>query len=37
MFGESISSGISKVSFEIPNKIYLPYIERRAFHKEVKV
>ena len=31
MYGEDILRGISKVPFEIPHKIFSPYIERCVF------
>ena len=31
MYGQDILSGISKGTFEIPHKIFYPYIERDNF------
>ena len=36
MYGKDILCGISKVSFEMPYKIYFPYIERYDFWTTLK-
>ena len=35
MYGEDILCGISKGTFEIPYKIYHPYIERYDFYTKL--
>ena len=37
MYVQDISSGISKVPFEIPHKMSYPYIERSAFNSQMKI
>ena len=37
MYGLDILCGISKGTFEIPNKISYPYIERYIFYSNVKI
>ena len=37
MYGSDILCGISKGAFEIPHKIYYPYIERCRFYPQVKI
>ena len=37
MYGQHILSGISKVTFEIPHKIYYPYIKKCVFISMLKV
>ena len=37
MYGQDILCGISKVTFEIPYKIYYPYIEICVFYSQVKM
>ena len=36
MYGQDILCGISKVPFEIPNKVSYPYIERYDFFTTLK-
>ena len=36
MYGSYILGGISKGTFEIPHKIYYPYIERYDFYTTLK-
>ena len=37
MYGLDILCGISKGTFEIPQKISYPYIERCGFYSQVKI
>ena len=36
MYVEDILRGISQVTFEIPHKIFYPFIERCVFYSQVK-
>ena len=37
MYGQDILCGISMVPFEIPQKIYFPYIEICLFYSQLEI